>query len=147
MNQRHLEAFERKFIPVPESGCWLWTGCTAKAGYGRFNDGNGTRNAHAIAFEHWKGFRAPRGFHTDHLCRVRCCVNPDHLEVVTPKTNLLRGASFSAIHSQRTHCPKGHPYDENNCIMESDRGYKHRRCRICKNARQFAYNRRTRGKA
>ncbi len=141
-----LKRFEAKYVPVTESGCWLWIGCTTSAGYGRFNAGDGTKNAHTIALGHWRGVSIPKGFHTDHLCRVRCCVNPDHLEVVTPAENLKRGSGFSAVHMQRTHCPKGHPYEGTNCIHEVDRNYPRRRCRICKSARQYAYNRRVRGK-
>src|SRR3990167_8653067 len=145
MNTKILYSFEQKYIPEPMSGCWIWIGCLIKSGYGRFYDGNKVRNAQQISYEHWKG-PIPKGYHTDHLCRNRACVNPDHLEAVPPRVNLLRGIGFPAIYAKRTHCPKGHPYGVSNCIEEVDRGYIHRRCRICKNARQFRYNRRVRGK-
>ena len=145
MNERALKRFEKKYIPEPNSDCWIWIACIDKNAYGRFNDGTGhnTRSASVISYEHLNG-PAPKGFHIDHLCRVHCCVNPNHLEAVPARINLLRGIGFPAIHASRTHCPNGHAYEGNNCILEVDRGYIHRRCRICKNMRQFARNRRIR---
>ena len=142
MTERKLQLFEKKIMPVPFSGCWLWLAAVNKSdGYARFNGGDtNTRNAHAVSYEHFKG-AVPKGYHVDHLCRVRSCVNPDHLEAVPARINLLRGIGWAAIHSQRTHCPKGHPYAGDNLVTELDRNYSRRRCRTCKNARQFSYNR------
>jgi len=138
------DRFERKYMPVPESGCWVWTGAVmTKDGYGRFWDGDKVRNAHRVSYEMVNG-PIPEGSDIDHLCRVRCCVNPSHLEAVSRQINLLRGVGFPAIHNQRTYCPQGHPYEGLNNINEKDRGYIKRRCRICRNARQAAYNLRTR---
>src|SRR3990167_1418184 len=142
LSQINIELFEAKYIPEPMSGCWIWLASLNRWGYARFQDSG---QAHRKAYEYWKG-PIPEGLDLDHLCRVRCCVNPAHLEPVSRQTNLLRGIGFPAIYANTTHCPKGHPYEGMNCIKEVDRGYIHRRCRICKNERQFRYNRRVRGK-
>jgi len=67
----------------------------------------------------------------DHLCRVRCCVNPDHLEAVTHRENILRGNTFAAVNAAKTHCPKGHEYTpENTRIHTGGR----RQCIACSRA-------------
>lgn len=142
MEAKQLKLFEAKYIPEPNSGCWIWIASLNEAGYGRFHQ---NRSAHRWAYSHYRG-SIPNGSDLDHLCRVRCCVNPWHLEIVSRRTNLLRGVGPTAIHAQQTHCPKGHSYTGDNSISEADRGYIHRRCRTCKNERQFRRNRLIRGK-
>lgn len=66
----------------------------------------------------------PKGRDVDHLCGVTLCVNPAHLEVVTHRTNILRGNSPQAANARKTHCPRGHPYD----MLTSSGG---RWCSIC----------------
>src|SRR5438128_4038158 len=101
--------FMMRCIPVTESGCWRWTGKIKPNGYGVFWWRKQERYAHRVAYELWKGSIAA-GLRVDHLCRVRSCVNPDHLELVTPHTNVLRGVSLSAQNAKKTHCPRGHLY-------------------------------------
>lgn len=117
---------ERYMIPEPNSGCWIWIGALNGDGYGSFNgpDGKST-DAHTASYEHFVG-QIPDGLELDHLCRVRCCVNPHHLEPVTRRENLARGINY---HSSRTHCPKGHPYEGKNLMGTPKR----RKCRICHN--------------
>lgn len=82
----------------------------------------------------------------DHLCRNRGCINPDHLEPVTCRENLLRGQTFQARNAAKTHCPHGHGYDEGNTRFNKDGS---RACRSCerKRARKYMALRRARMKA
>jgi hypothetical protein len=88
-----IESFEAKYIPEPNSGCWLWFGCVNSKGYGQMKTPTRAVLAHRFAYEQ---FRGPLmvGFVLDHLCRQRCCVNPDHLEQVTQAVNLARGGRW-----------------------------------------------------
>lgn len=76
--------------------CWLWTAGKQGAGYGVFAFEGTKRLAHRAAYEVSVG-PIPNGLVIDHLCRVRACVNPAHLEAVTPDENTRRGASFSGV--------------------------------------------------
>lgn len=123
-----MEKIERYSIPVPVTGCWLWEGGISFKGYGAvYVPGVGTRPAHRASYEAFVG-PIPEGLHIDHLCRVRCCVNPAHLEPVTPRENVLRG-----VVGCRDVCRRGgHPMTGHNVIAEGDR----RRCRACLRARE-----------
>jgi hypothetical protein len=121
-----LERFYNKITRIPESGCWLWDGYLCQ-GYGSFSLNGKQQQAHRVSYELHVG-PIPEGLQIDHLCRVRCCVNPAHLEPVTQRENLLRGNTFQAAQSKRTHCPQGHPYDEKN-TYRCHRG--HRNCKAC----------------
>jgi hypothetical protein len=118
-----------KSIPEPNSGCWLWTAGLDGGGYGNVWDGSRTRMAHAVAFEVWKG-PIQNGHEIDHLCRTHGCVNPDHLQSVPHRVNVLRGIGITALHAAKTHCPSGHPYDEANTYKHRGR----RLCRVCNRA-------------
>ena len=89
--------------------CWLWTAARHRSGYGSFRDGNRTAEAHRVAYELLVG-PIPHGLTLDHLCRIRHCVNPEHLEPVTNKENQARGNGIAAQRSRATACPNGHVY-------------------------------------
>lgn len=132
------ERIRRFWKRVDKSGdCWLWMGSHYPSGYGVARDIlTGKQGyAHRVAFKLLVG-DIPKELQIDHLCRVRNCVNPTHMELVTPKVNTLRGNSMSAIHAVKTHCPAGHLYDEINTYLDSD-GSRH--CRMCGmlNARRY----------
>ena len=131
---RIRERIWTKSVPVPWSGCWLWDGRINKAGYGILQLGNQDL-AHRVSYEAFES-KIPNGLTLDHLCRVRCCVNPDHLEMTTMRENTLRGESFSAKNARKDYCSNGHPLSGNNLkIGPSGR----RCCRACWRARSRAY--------
>jgi hypothetical protein len=117
------ERFWPKVDATDPSGCWLWTGALNSAGYGRFHlDEPGLVGyAHRVAYEIQAG-PIPAGMTIDHLCRVKRCVNPAHLEAVTIGENVRRH------HALKTACVNGHPWPENSYI--NGRGGR-RRCRLC----------------
>jgi hypothetical protein len=123
-----LPRFASKVEIDPEGGCWLWIGKLNRNGYGRFMHPD-QRNivAHRYAYETAVG-PIRDGLQLDHLCRVRRCVNPAHLEPVTQRVNLLRGDTLTAKAAAATHCPSGHPYSGNNLYV-NPKG--HRFCREC----------------
>jgi hypothetical protein len=108
--------------------CWLWTNALNREGYGAFTISGKKVGAHIIAFE-WLIGAVPEGLELDHLCRVRSCVNPAHLEAVTHKENTLRGQSLQAENARKTHCKRGHPFNETNTRVEPDG---RRVCRTCR---------------
>lgn len=108
-------------------GCWLWTGALSHDGYPRVGVlGSFPHLAHRVAYEAFVG-PIPPGHEVDHLCGVPRCINPRHLEVVTPDENSRRAAA------NRSTCRAGHAYDEANTRV-TDRGW--RRCRTCE--REYA---------
>ncbi len=119
--------------------CWLWSKSLDRYGYGEIKISGRRHLAHRFTYELLVG-PIPRGMVLDHLCRIRRCVNPDHLEPVTNRENLLRGEGFAAKNTAKSHCPQGHPYDETNTII---RPCGSRRCRACHNA---STNRRVRNR-
>ena len=132
---------QRFWAKVDKSGeCWLWTAAIDRNGYGKFRHQGGAVFAHRVAYELEVG-PVPDGLELDHLCRVPRCVRSDHLEPVTHRDNLLRGATISARNAAKTHCPQGHPYDEANTKFTRG-GW--RTCRTCRNLRSRLSYARTR---
>ncbi len=107
--------------------CWLWTGFVNKRGYGEYASPYlTTRLVHRIAYGLIKGELPDMPL--DHMCREKTCCNPAHLEPVSNLTNVRR-SNIGQHWANKTHCPKGHAYDEENTIR-----YKgSRTCRECKN--------------
>ena len=114
-------------IEVTET-CWLWKAGTHSNGYGKFYSPVGYL-AHQFAYAAWVG-PLVRGLQIDHLCRVRHCVNPDHLEQVTPRVNTLRGETPAALNASLQTCRRGHPFDAENTYHRNGR----RHCRACRSA-------------
>lgn len=102
------EQFEERFWKKVNktNTCWLWTGGLV-LGYGLVYQNKLRKRAHRISYEMFKGVIPERKV-IDHLCRNRACVNPDHLEAVSDRTNILRGIGLSAINARKTICKRGH---------------------------------------
>lgn len=101
MRKIDLEWLFNQSHPVPFSGCWLWAGSLNGGGYAQVMVNKRRPVAHRVAYELKHG-PVPEGLQLDHLCRVRCCVNPDHVEPVTTSINQLRGIgpALLAKHNQ-----------------------------------------------
>lgn len=89
------------------SGCLVWTGSRNQLGYGLFRADGRTISAHRWAYIERNG-RVPEGLVLDHLCRNPSCVNPDHLEAVTQRENVVRGLAPAAENARKDRCIRGH---------------------------------------
>lgn len=135
---RRVGPMDRRLLDdrrITESGCWEFTGEVAWNGYGMLSEQGRRRVTHRIAYELWVG-PIPEGLQLDHLCRNRACFNPDHLEPVTRQENIRRGVGIPVINAAKTHCPKGHPYNEANTRVTK---LNQRKCRECDRERHHRY--------
>jgi ferredoxin-like protein FixX len=119
-----VERFKASIRVDADTGCHIWTGALNTKGYGRFGGGE---MAHRAALR-LAGIAVPTGFEVDHLCRQRCCVNPQHLDVVTHRENIARAAALIVA------CPAGHPYSGSNLSVRNGK----RVCRECGRLRATA---------
>lgn len=122
--KRHIDSR----IEVDGSGCWLYAGCINSDGYGIV--GGRGEYVHRLQYERYVG-PIPDGLQLDHLCRVRHCVNPAHLEPVTSRENSMRSSiTIAARNAAKTHCPRNHEYTPENTYVDRKRGGG-RQCRAC----------------
>jgi hypothetical protein len=118
-------------ILVDAQGCWIWIGARTSRGYGSVGVRGRAVSTHRLAYQLLVGPIA-EGLQIDHLCLVKACCNPSHLEAVTPRENVRRWTSTI------THCPQGHAYDATNTFLK--RGS--RQCRVCTRGYKRAYEQR-----
>lgn len=137
-----MDRFWSKVDKSGPGGCWLWTGGVGSSGYGNF--GKPTKLAHRVSYELEIG-PIPEGMQLDHLCRVRTCVNPAHLEPVTARVNGERSENFAGVNARKEMCANGHPFDEANTAYRKRRdGRVRRACRACDRKKVATYRARKR---
>lgn len=126
--------FESRHVADPLSGCWLWTGMLTTSGYGGYTDNGKVRVASRLSWELHEG-PIPPGLCVLHRCDVRPCVNPAHLFLGTKGDNNRDCAAKGRYpEQQRTHCPRGHPYDQVNTYRHGGQRF----CRACPRERRRA---------
>lgn len=129
--------------PIPEYAphlgkCWIWESSLTRQGYGKFQIGKTAKKiSHRYSYEIAHG-EIPKGMVLDHLCRVRKCVNPAHLEAVTSKENTRRGLAPSIVSHFQPNCKNGH--------SKADHGTTHKSGMfVCKECQRLEYHARRRG--
>lgn len=131
------QRFWEKICVLPDSGCWEWTAATEREGYATITWNRRKRVAHRLAYEIAFG-EPPNALQLDHVCHSvdeecaggrscahRRCVNPLHLELVTPLENTRR-----STRARKTHCSNGHEFNSENTYV----WHGHRQCRPCNRA-------------
>ena len=140
--------FEARYEPEPNTGCWLWTNALCQ-GYGKVNWRHGGRYfslmAHRLSWFLRHGTLPPDGLVLDHMCRVRSCVNPDHVRAVTPTVNALENSlGRAAANRAKPCCPKcGGPFSRLKPISRP----RERECLPCRRSQVREYYHRRRRRA
>lgn len=130
-----------KYIPEPNSGCWLWLGEINQAGYGRIPNGKKRIAAHRLSLQISTGVDRPE-LEACHRCDVPGCVNPDHLFWGTAQENALdavaKGRMIGKFNLRKRYCPKGHEYTDDNTYVahRSRNGRTYRSCKVCHTERE-----------
>jgi hypothetical protein len=124
-------------VTVSTSGCWIWQKNTTQKGYGNVTVLRRSAGAHQLSLAVFAGVVAPSGYVIDHKCRVRHCINPSHLRIVTAQQNVTENSvSIQAENRNKTHCIRGHEFTaENTRIVTVPSGNPWRECRECSRER------------
>lgn len=135
-------------VTKSSTGCWNYSGAKRSSGSkyrGIWHNGRLVPAHFASLLVHGKAKEDlySTGLVIDHLCRNPNCINPDHLEAVSSKENILRGQSIPAQNARKTNCKNGHPLSGNNLYVSAGKRY----CRICRNENSRNWRKRDATKA
>ena len=125
------QRFAEKYTVNAKTGCWEWIGVIQQNRYGKFA-ADGEVMAHRWSYKHYR-LPIPKGLEIDHLCRVRHCVNPWHMELVTHAENMQRSdcsGNGGLFNRDKTHCKHGHEFTPENTRITNDKGW--RECIACR---------------
>ena len=112
-----------------DNGCIEYPWCLNKRGYGLMNYYGARPLVHRVSYELFNNSKIIKGYEIDHICRVRNCINPNHLEMVTKQENLRRARIFLKV---STHCRRGHELSNDNIYyLQRGNGKKYRQCIKC----------------
>jgi hypothetical protein len=120
-------------VKKTSNGCWIWQAFKQNDGYSRFTFMGRSMVGHRASYQIFKGELDPEK-HIHHVCNTPSCVNPEHLEQISPQENYMISNSFSAKNARKTHCHRGHVFDEANTNYSyygKDKSMRRRQCRAC----------------
>ena len=148
-----MSRIEKNSIPEPNTGCWLWLRSIDDWGYARTQyplpSGRSEGLAHRAAYILTHPAEMMDGMHVHHKCKQPSCVNPEHLELVTPAEHLLLDDPGYKRRRRRpkTHCPSGHELSGDNLVLITlqKTGRVMRMCRACRKAAMHKYYRNNKG--
>jgi len=123
--------------------CWEWTASINNKGYGIIQFFGARRCASRVMYQLFVEIITPTTLECDHLCKHTQCVNPAHLEAVTPRENKIRSDSWSGINARKTHCDNGHEFNVENTYYAPSAPIE-RKCRACRTTRSNEFERQKR---
>jgi hypothetical protein len=122
-----------RFTVTPD-GCWLWQGAHNSKSYAQVRLDGRAQYVHRVIYELANG-PIPEDVECDHLCRQPLCVNPDHIELVSHRENVLRGVGLPAQRARQTHCVRGHLLEGDNVSKAPSAIARGRLCNECNRIR------------